>query len=214
MKRVIIFCEGPTEETFIREILAKSFYAKEIYITATQCNGVSKYSIIKKRLSDLCKNDSGALVTTMLDFYALPEETPGKRDYTSMDIYHNIQMIEEAIRRDIGMDNLLPNLMLHEFEALLFSRPKCFQYCNIPPNSIKELQKISDGAETPEHINNSPNTAPSKRILAIYPQYNKVLDGYNVAREIGLDVMRQECKHFNDWLMKIESKCGRKGDSV
>ena len=205
MKRVFVFCEGPTEETFIKGLVAPSFWTKEITLIPIVCRGVSKYSIIKKKLSDLCKNDRSALVTTMLDYYGLPNETPGKNVNHNGNIYRHIEMVEEAIQQDVGMDNLLPNLMLHEFEALLFSKPECFQYCCLPDKSIKELQKISDSAESPEHINNSPDTAPSKRTLKIYPQYSKVLEGNNVAKGIGLDTMRQKCRHFDIWLHKIES---------
>ena len=56
-----------------------------------------------------------------------------------------------------------------------------------------------------DHIdeNNNPNTAPSKRILAIYPTYTKPLDGYNIAKDIGIDLMRQECQHFNAWVERL-----------
>ena len=204
MKRVLVFCEGQTEETFIKKIVAPIFYEKALVFIPIPCGGVSKYSIIKKRLSDLCKSDKSALVTTMLDYYGLPEETPEKRTNHGGDIYCHIQGIENAIGRDIGESNLLPNLMVHEFEALLFSKSECFQYCEMSQGSLKELQKISEEFEGPEYINNSPDTAPSKRILKVYPQYNKILDGYNVAREIGIDTMRMKCRHFDEWISKIE----------
>ena len=205
MKRVLVFCEGPTEETFVKEIAAPRFYGQGIALIPIPCGGVSKYSIIKKRLSDLCKSDKNALVTTMLDYYGLPEETPGKRINHGGDIYCHIRGIEDAIGQDINAPNLLPNLMLHEFEALLFSKPECFQYCEISKGKLDELKKISEEFENPEFINNSPETAPSKRILKIYPDYNKVLDGYNIAKEIGIDTMRMKCRHFDEWMQKIEA---------
>lgn len=206
MKRVLVFCEGPTEETFIRDILAPAFYSKDISIAATPCNGVSKYSIIKKRVECLCKSDPTAIITTMLDFYGLPSETPGKNLACGQDIYFNVKLVEDAIGQDIGMSNFIPNLMMHEFEALLFSEPECFQFSDISQNNLNELKDIAAHAETPEHINNSPETAPSKRILRIYPQYNKVIDGYNIAKEIGLDTMRAKCKHFDEWLNGLEAE--------
>ena len=50
MKRVLVFCEGPTEETFVKEIAAPRFYAKGIALIPIPCGGVSKYSIIKKAI--------------------------------------------------------------------------------------------------------------------------------------------------------------------
>jgi len=41
MTRVIVYCEGATEETFIKRLLAPLFYEKAIYLTASSCDGVS-----------------------------------------------------------------------------------------------------------------------------------------------------------------------------
>lgn len=204
MKRVIVYCEGPTEETFVNQILSPFFVQKDIFMTATSFDGVSKYSIIKKKLSDLCKSDKSAVITTMLDYYGLPSDTPGKNPQYGIDIYERVEHVEECIKQDIGLDNLLPNIIMHEFEALLFSKPECFEYCELPKGDIKKLCDMRVDAETPEHINNSPNTAPSKRILAVYPEYSKVIDGYNIAFDIGLSTMRNECKHFDKWLSSLE----------
>ncbi len=70
------------------------------------------------------------------------------------------------------------------------------------------LQAIRDQFPTPEDINNSPNTAPSKRILKIFPYYKKVLDGSVVAKAVGLDKIRQECHHFDSWVTRL-SQCQR-----
>lgn len=205
MTRVIVYCEGPTEETFVNRILAPAFWNRNIFLSASSCNGVSKYSIIKRDLTTLCKHDPNAIITTMLDYYALPSDTPGMHDAVGGTIYDKVAHVEKCIGENIGVDNLIPNLMLHEFEALLFSDPTCFSYCGLSSRKIDELCKIRDTAETPEHINNNPNTAPSKRILHIYPEYNKVLDGFNIAQDIGLHVMCDECKHFNAWVKKINA---------
>ena len=205
MTRVIVYCEGPTEETFVNRILAPAFWKRNIYLSASSGNGVSKYSIIKRDLSTLCKHDPNAIITTMLDYYALPSDTPGMRDVVGGTIYDKVAHVEECIREDIGVDNLIPNLMLHEFESLLFSDPTCFSYCGLTGRKIDELRRIREAAETPEHINNDPNTTPSKRILRIYPEYDKVLDGFNIAQDIGLHTMRLECRHFNEWVNKIDA---------
>lgn len=202
MKRVIIYCEGPTEETFVNRILAPAFYPRNIYITASNCGGDSKYSIIKRDLRNLCK-DSGAVVTSMLDYYQLPSDTPGVREATGS-VYEKVNYIEEHIRIDVDRENLMPNLMLHEFEALLFSEPECFSYCGLSERKLAELKAIRQMSETPEHIDNGPSTAPSKRILSLYPEYIKPLDGINVAQDIGLDRMRAECRHFDQWVTKLE----------
>jgi hypothetical protein len=51
----------------------------------------------------------------------------------------------------------------------------------------------------------SPETAPSKRIANLFTGYEKPLFGALAAMEIGLETIRQECPHFNDWLNRLET---------
>lgn len=204
MKRILVYCEGPSEETFVNRIIAPAFYEKEIYFTASSCNGVSKYSIMKKQLQEYCRHDRTQYVTMMVDYYGLHGDVPGIHDNVSGDIYTKITHIEQAIRDDIKETNFIPNLVLHEFEALLFSQPEYFDYRDISHQTVEQLCHIASDFATPEHINNAPNTAPSKRILALYPAYNKILDGYAIAELIGLSTIRKKCKHFDAWLTTLE----------
>jgi hypothetical protein len=57
---------------------------------------------------------------------------------------------------------------------------------------------------SPEDIDDSPSTSPSARLRAIYPQYGKIFFGTRIANSIGLETMRAECKHFNEWLTRLE----------
>ena len=59
--------------------------------------------------------------------------------------------------------------------------------------------------DTPEDINDSPTTAPSKRIKRLIPSYRKRLDGPPLAAEIGLNGIRSECPRFDAWLHRLES---------
>lgn len=206
MKRVIIYCEGPSEETFINRILGPKFIEDDVYITATSFGGVSKYSIIRKKLLNLCRGDSRAVITTMLDYYGLPQDTPGyKKSQTSnADIYKRVEYVETKMKEDICESNFLPNLMMHEYEALLFSDVQAFSFCGLSEKQLAELKGIQQSYSTPEHINNSPNTAPSKRILRVYTDYDKVLDGYNIAKLIGLEKIRKQCRHFDRWVHQME----------
>ena len=200
MNRILIYCEGPSEETFINQILVPYFLPYDILLTAIPFRGVSKYSILRKNLISLARHDSTAVITTMIDYYGLPSETPGYSIADTNDVFKQAENVESNIKADLGVGNLYPNLLMHEFEALLFSKPECFSFCNIKAADVQKLRLIRSKYITPEHINNSKNTAPSKRILEVFPQYNKILDGYNVAKHIGLDNIRSECKHFNQWI--------------
>ena len=92
----------------------------------------------------------------------------------------------------------IPFVMIHEFEALLFS------VCQGFAEGIG--QELSGGlglsshpgcaASGPEEIDDSPLTAPSKRITKLVPGYQKPLMGVLAASKIGLETMRSECPHF------------------
>ena len=211
MKYVYIYCEGQTEEAFVNDVLYPYFSRMGIYVTPiihktkrtpTKAfkGGVSRYAPIKDELIKLCQ-DSNCIVTTMFDYYAMPDDTPSI-DHQNIDIYKRIDFIENAVNEDIGCKNLLFNLVLHEFEALLFSEPQAFEHI-ANDRVVRQLQAIRNSAETPEHINNSAETAPSKRIQNVVNSYSKVRQGIIVAKYIGIDKMMSECKHFSEWINRI-----------
>jgi hypothetical protein len=214
--RLYILCEGQTEDRFIKEILSPYLQRSNIFATPIICEtkraagkkyrgGVSKYSKIKNELEILCKGDPTAFVTTMFDYYGLPKDTPGK-DATG-DIYKKAYEIESAIKNNLGeLRNLVVNIILHEFEGLLFSDVSAFMGVAKADNKIvMELGRIKNGFPSPEHINDSEITAPSKRIAEILPEYSKTLNGIEVAKKIGVDKMAEECAHFRSWLKNIKA---------
>ena len=211
MKYVYIYCEGQTEESFVNDVLYPYFSRMDIYVTPiihktkrtpTKAfkGGVSRYAPIKDELIKLCQ-DSTCIVTTMFDYYAMPDDTPSI-DHQDIDIYKRIDSIENAVNEDIGCKNLLFNLVLHEFEALLFSEPQAFEHI-ANDKVVRQLQAIRNSVDTPEHINNSAATAPSKRIRNVVNGYSKVRQGIIVAKYIGIDKMMSECKYFSAWINKI-----------
>lgn len=214
MKYVYVLCEGPTEEGFVNRVLSPYFqnldtWVVPITITTSKNTskkaikgGVSKYELIKKEIQKLCGNPNN-IVTTMFDYYGMPKDTPGI-DCTEADIDKRMQIIENAVESDINLSNCYFNLIVHEFEGLLFSNPQVFE--NITNNNtVAKLQAIRDKVPSPEHINNSPETAPSKRIYNLIPDYSKVRQGTILAQKIGIDKMISECRHFANWINKIRS---------
>lgn len=55
-----------------------------------------------------------------------------------------------------------------------------------------------------EGVNDNPNTAPSKRLLRLWPTYVKTSDGPAILRRIGLQSIRNECPHLHRWLTTLE----------
>ena len=139
----------------------------------------------------------------MFDYYAMPDNTPLIDCYDS-DIYARIEKIEAAINEDIGLSNCHFNFSLHEFEGLLFSNPNSFGLI-ADEDVVQKIQEMKDAAPTPEHINNSPETAPSKRLEALMPGYAKVRNGSILSQDMGIDAIMENCQHFSAWIKKIAS---------
>ena len=97
---------------------------------------------------------------------------------------------------------------MHEFEGLLFSDCAAFAQSIGHPELEPELQQIREGFETPEDINDSPATAPSKRISDLARNYQKPLFGSLAAKKIGLARITQECQHFARWIQRLEQLAG------
>ncbi len=214
MKYFYIYCEGPTEERFINEVLKRYFEPKFIFVepiiltTGRKGNkvfkgGTAPYYLMKKEIKNLCGNRN-IFITTMLDYYGLGTDVPGRKEPIGSSIYEKADYIEKKLKEDISESNFIPNLLIHEFEALLFCEPSKFYNVNEKKEYIKEIYRIKNCFDTPEHINDNVATSPSKRILKIYPEYKKIQHGPIIAKDIGMECILNQCKHFAKWINKLE----------
>lgn len=94
---------------------------------------------------------------------------------------------------------------MHEFEGLLFSDCERFGRGIFRPDLVPQFQEIRKQFSTPEEIDDSPVTAPSKRVEALVTGYQKPLLGALAVLEIGLDAIRRACPHFREWLERLEA---------
>jgi len=141
----------------------------------------------------------------MFDFFKLPTDFPGYNDVAKIsDPYKKANHLEKEWSKDINQINFIPYISLHEFEALLFSELKAFEDW-FEKETVDKLRKEIDQFQTPEHVNNGSETAPSKRILKYCPDYEKPLHGSIIAQSIGLEKIRNQCTHFDNWLKKLEN---------
>jgi hypothetical protein len=88
---------------------------------------------------------------------------------------------------------------------LLFSDCRSLALAIGQPQMVKALQDIREEFPSPEDINDSYITAPSKRLRNLYPGYDKPIHGSLASLEIGIDTIRKECKLFDRWLQQIEA---------
>jgi hypothetical protein len=215
MVRVHIICEGQKEETFINEVLMPEFSKKGIYLYPALIGrpghkgGNVKYSRMKTDIENRL-NDEDAYCTTFFDFYGLDSNFPGKEialGHTNLSKKKQIleeQFVQKLID-DIGENNLrrfIPYVQMYEFEGLLFSDSEAIA-SNLGVN-LASVERIVTEFDTPEHINNSARTAPSKRLQALSSSYDKVFLGSLIALDVGIEKMRGKCAGFDNWLTQIE----------
>lgn len=215
MSRIYVLVEGQTEEAFLRELLVPHYarlghYLQPIIVSTSPGyrGGVVSYAKVRPQIVRLCKQDPNAYVTTMFDLYALPADFPGKGmpAYPATAAGHQKALFLEAqLTQDIGQVNFRANLLVHEYEALLFTQPSVFAQWTEDVSVVNALVQAVASAGAPEDINESPQTAPSKRILAVMPGYQKTFHGPLIACDIGLDAIRQACPHFHAWLLAVEA---------
>lgn len=215
MKTVHILVEGPTEEGFVRHVLQPHLSqhdvrANPVIVTTKRVKsgpnfkgGITSYERVRDDAKRLLGDTSARLVTTLIDYYGLPEEFPGKSEAVGTP-HQKVVAVESAFQKDIDHPKFSAYLSLHEFEALLFASPSDIARALNDMTKEKTLRGIRQGFPTPEDINDNPATTPSRRILAYFPRYNKVFFGSVIARRIGLVQIRQECPHFNDWVNRLE----------
>jgi hypothetical protein len=218
MVRVHVLVEGQAEETFAREVLLPYFAQYEIYLFPRRLgkpghkSGVCKYPLAQREILLTLKQEVQTFCTTMFDYYAMPPDWPKRKEARRKPFAERSAMVEDAMLADISSQlgarfnssRFIPYVQMHEFEALLFSDPKALAD-GLKLANDAAVQSIRDQFHCPEEINDSCQTAPSKRIKSLNRGYDKVLQGVLISKKIGLNVMRAQCPHFKEWVGKLET---------
>ncbi len=220
--RLNIIAEGQSEERFVKDILSNhlSVYNVGAFVRCVETRrkkrinkiyrgGLFNYEKAKKDIANWLKQDKNndARFTTMFDLYALPDNFPGYEQAQKItDVYEKVKYLESALFEDIDETRFIPYIQLHEFEALIFSNPDLISMEYLEHNTqIQNLKNVLiEFDNNPEMINDNPDTAPSKRILKEIPEYDKVNSGAIILKEIGIEHLKSKCKHFNEWIEKLE----------
>ncbi len=222
MVRVHVLVEGQTEETFVKSVLQPHFNPQEIYLFPRLIGkpghkgGVGEYPRARRDILAALKQEVACACTTMVDYYAMPNSWPNREAASQKPFAEKPVAIEQAILADVSAElgegfnraRLIPYVQMHEFEALLFSDPKRLaDGLELPDDAA--VRGITDQFHCPEEINDNPQTAPSKRIVGLNARYSKVTHGILISQNIGLNVLRVQCPHFNGWIEKLEALTSR-----
>ena len=219
--RLHFIVEGQTEETFVNRVLKPHLGDRYVWVDA-RCvltsrrrgvkyrGGFRNYAQPRRDIVSWLREDQNAdaRFTTAFDFYGLPSDFPGYGDAQAEgDPYEKVRILEAALRDDIGDWRFVPYLQLHEFETLLLSEPdQLATHFTDGEARIRNLVARAGQIGNPELINDGPDTAPSKRIIAEIPEYAgmKTSAGPIVAEKIGLANLRAGCRHFGEWINRLE----------
>jgi hypothetical protein len=214
-KRALVLVEGFTEERFVKSVLQEHFWGMNLHLVPTLLvtkrvkdgpsfkGGVTNFRKFENDVRRLLHGAGNALVTTFLDYDGLPSDFPGMNTRPAAGPVDRVTHVEQAIAAHFGgSPALLPYLSLHEFEALLFASPGELPRTLTEDGKQAAFAAIRAAHPTPEHIDET--DWPSRRIHALFRGYRKPLHGPITAKRIGLDRLRSECRHFDEWIGKLE----------
>jgi len=211
MIRVGISVEGQTEDEFCKQILKPYFEDFGIELTSIivstkreKCGTKNKGGCINiDRVSNEIEKllPSFDYATTFYDLYG----------FKGISIELSVDDLEMQISNKLKNSyRFIPYIQKYEFETLLLSDPFYYEeYFEDEKAKVAVEKMIASCGGDVESVNNSKETAPSKRIIELFNEFNdsydKVFHGSAILEDIGLDRVMQECHRFASWIEKIKA---------
>lgn len=219
MREVIVFAEGPTEERFIKQVVAPALHGLQIYLkpqllrtSQSGRGGALSIDRILLNARNTLRQKPNAVLSSFIDLYGLDTDFPAFEESQKLaDVHQRVALLEQALHRAVvehvgcRADRFLPHIQPYEYEGLLFSNVDVL--AAIEPTwgkALGALRKVRDLFDSPEHINDSYETKPSKRLEnLLHPKYKKTTHGPRAATRISLETMERECAHFRAWMNRL-----------
>lgn len=218
MTRLLVLVEGQSEEIFVKNTLVphlqdfgvyvqdpKILWTKRLASGGGHRGGVSSCQQIKRDLLALLR-DSGAWVTTLIDFYGLPKDFPGVENAQSVaGPQAKLEVVHSKLVEELPHSRFLPFFALHEFEAWVFSDPVTVENHFAIPALADQMAAVVERTGGPEQINHGPTTHPKARLRDLISSYKETSDGPTLLAKIGLARIRKVCPHFHAWVSRLEA---------
>lgn len=214
---VVVITEGPTEQSFVKEILCPYMEPRGVLLTPVILHkpgvngGDVKFARARNDIERFLKQRSDTYLTLLVDYYGIGNDWPGYADAKRQASHtRKAEVINAATAEAVSNlfpeqnphQRFIPYVSMHEIEALFFSDPSTLaEKLGVQQTSVDD---ILDQCGEPEKINDSHDTAPSKRLHALNGRYKKTVTGIALARAIGIPKMRSACPLFNAWLERLE----------
>ena len=229
MVQIIILVEGYTEKRFCEGVLKPYLQSRNIFPTINLIKtktpvagrdfegGLNSYQQLYNHLQIYLKNSNPdmKLITTMIDLYQLPDTFPKyPESQFIIDAYQKVEFLEKALSDSllndrINIEKFLPYFQLHEFEAFMFvdSSKTLEKIHDAKADQIAKYQGVIKKYDNPELINT--NKGPSVYMKEAFSElFQKSTIGTTIAENIGLNTLRNKCRHFHEWLEKLERISG------
>ena len=221
MNRIIIICEGQTEQEFCKTLLQRYFSNQNITLQVPlikkTMGGIANWNVLKREIETYLRREKDVLVTTLIDYYGI-KDSHGfplwAEKQAIADKSQRLNELETAMLADVDANlrpRFVPYMQLHEFEGLLFSDKQAFYTTFYNSNELADkayLEQTFADFDNPEMINDGVETSPSHRLERIISGYEKVVYGCCLAEAIGLDKMRQKSPRFDNWLKRLATRAG------
>lgn len=143
MTRLLVHVEGETEESFVNEILAPHLCSRGFSKVSARLignarqrdrrGGIKPWCTVRKDIVNHLQEDRESIATTMVDYYGMPKSGPkswpGRTEAGKYAISMRANVVvnalvsdvRQAIKPDFMSIRFVPFVIMHEFEALLFS---------------------------------------------------------------------------------------------
>src|SRR5690349_12174912 len=116
MPRLLVHVEGQTEETFVNEILSGHLQSRGYESVSAriignarlrkQRGGIRPWPPVRRDIVHHLFDDRHCIATTMVDFYALPEDGagawPSRKQANGLSVPHRPLAVEKALLRDVA----------------------------------------------------------------------------------------------------------------
>jgi hypothetical protein len=217
MTRLLMLVEGQSEEIFVKQTLAPHLAEHGVFVQPIVLwtkrlgsgggyrGGVSNWGQIQRSLLPLTY-DTDAWITTLLDFYGLPEDVPGYQEaLLPGDVRARVSRLETRLEAEVAHTRFIPFLALHEFEAWVFCNGDVLaQHFDRADLAAQVADAVAFAGE-PELINHGRDTHPKARLQAMATGYKETSDGPTLMEKIGIPAIRAACPHFAAWLTRLEA---------
>ncbi len=212
---VVALVEGETEKIFVASVLAP-YLIDRAYVSMTPTilgkrGGNVQFGRAERDIGTHLKQRSDTWVTLVVDYYGIRNTWPGYQKSKRITGHEEkarllMEATVEKLSGQFGEDQVrkrfVPYVSMFELESLWFSDSEILaKHLGV---DSRKVRTILDDCGAPEEIDDSPTSAPSKRLYGLAAGFKKTTTGISIAREIGIPRMKAACPLFGRWVARLE----------